>query len=99
MNQSKSRPKSSKHASLPLTDARSKDLTLTSYTIGALPLINRVLDRMRLEDIIEGYLKPKGRKPKIAYSKVLLLLLRNLLVSRDPLYGVGEWAALQAPDL
>ena len=27
------------------------------------------------------------------------VLVRNLLVSREPLYGVGEWAARQAPDL
>ena len=99
MNESKSRQKTSHQDTLPLTDARSKDLTLSSYTIGALPLINRILDRMRLEEIIEDYLKPRGRKPKIPYSKVLLILLRNLLVAREPLYGVGEWAARQAPDL
>ncbi len=99
MNESKSRQKPSNHDSFPFTDARSKDITLSSYTIGALPLINRIFERIRLEDIIEGYIKPKGRKPKIPYSKVLLLLLRNLLVAREPLYGVGEWAARQAPDL
>ena len=99
MNESKSRQKSSTQSSLPLTEARSKDLNLSSYTVGALPLINRIFDRMRLEDILEGYLKSKGRKPKIPISKVLLLLLRNLIVAREPLYGVGEWAARQAPDL
>src|SRR5205814_560785 len=26
-------------------------------------------------------------------------LLKNLLVSREPLYGVGEWAARHAPEL
>jgi len=84
MNESKSSQKPSNHDELPFTDARSKDLTLSSYTIGALPLINRIFDRIRLEDIIEGYLKPKGRRPKIPYSKVLLLLLRNLLAAREP---------------
>ena len=28
-----------------------------------------------------------------------MVLLRNLLVSREPIYGVGEWAARHAPDL
>jgi transposase len=28
-----------------------------------------------------------------------LVLVRNLLVSREPVYGVGEWAARWAPDL
>ena len=99
MNEYKSRQKSSSRANLPLTDARSEDFKLSSYTIGALPLINRIFERMRLEDIVEEYLKSKGRKPKVPYSKVLLLLLRNLIVAREPLYGVGEWAARQAPDL
>jgi transposase len=97
MNDSKS--KNSKRYPLPFTEARSNDFTLSSYTIGALPLVNRILERMRLEEFIDGYLKPRGRKPAIPYSKVLLLLLRNLLISREPLYGVGEWAARQAPDL
>ncbi|MFH1998459.1 MAG: IS1634 family transposase [Planctomycetota bacterium] len=99
MSESKSRHNSSDQDSLPSTDARSKDLTLSSYTIGSLPLINRILDRIRFEDTLEGYLKPRGRQPKMPYSKVLLLLLRNLIIAREPLYGVGEWAALQAPDL
>jgi len=29
----------------------------------------------------------------------LLVLLRNLLISREPLYGVGEWAARHEPEL
>src|SRR5206468_2693935 len=28
-----------------------------------------------------------------------LLLLKNLLVSREPLYGIGEWAARHVPEL
>jgi hypothetical protein len=26
-----------------------------------------------------------------------MILLKNLLVSREPLYGIGEWAARHAP--
>jgi hypothetical protein len=29
----------------------------------------------------------------------LLVLLRNLLISREPLYGVGEWADRHEPEL
>ena len=29
----------------------------------------------------------------------MLVLLKNLLISREPLYGVGEWAARHAPEL
>src|SRR5208283_4961956 len=36
---------------------------------------------------------------KLSPVKALLVLLRNLLLSREPIYGVGEWAARHAPDL
>jgi len=32
-------------------------------------------------------------------SRGLLLLLRNVLLSREPIYGLGEWAERFAPDL
>jgi len=35
---------------------------------------------------------------KVPAAKALLVLVRNLLVSREPLYGIGEWAAGYAPD-
>jgi transposase len=38
-------------------------------------------------------------RTKLSSAKALLVLLRNLLVSREPIYGVGEWAARHAPDL
>jgi transposase len=34
-----------------------------------------------------------------ATAKVLTTLVRNLLLSREPLYGMGEWAQGYAPDL
>ena len=37
-------------------------------------------------------------RTKIATATGLLLLIKNLLVSREPLYGVGEWAARFVPE-
>ena len=48
--------------------------------------------------ILRGYLPPEDRRTKLAAAKGLLVLLRNLLVSREPIYGVGEWAARHAAD-
>ena len=42
--------------------------------------------------------KEDGRT-KLSPTKALLVLLRNLLLSREPIYGLGEWAARYAPDL
>ena len=36
---------------------------------------------------------------RIPTATGLLLLLKNLLVSREPLYGLGEWAARHVPEL
>jgi len=63
-----------------------------------LPILNEFLRRMRLEDFLRAALPPEDRRMKLSPVKALLVLLRNLLVSREPIYGVGEWAARHAAD-
>lgn len=72
---------------------------LRSYSVGALPIINHVLDRMNLEQILQSHLPREDERTKIPTGRGLMLLVRNVLVSREPLYGVGEWASRYAPDL
>jgi transposase len=79
--------------------ARSARETLRSYTVGALPILGDLVRRMRLEEFLRAALPPEDRRTKLSPAKALLVLLRNLLVSREPIYGVGEWAARHAPDL
>ena len=78
--------------------ARTRHHVLRSSTIGALPILNEFLRRMRLEDFLRSALPPEDRRMKLSPVKALLVLLRNLLVSREPIYGVGEWAARHAAD-
>jgi transposase len=79
--------------------ARTGRNVLRSSTVGALPILNRFLRRMRLEDFLRSALPAEDRRTKLSPVKALLVLLRNLLISREPIYGVGEWAARHAPDL
>jgi transposase len=79
--------------------ARAAGTTLRSHAVGALPILNDILQRMRLEEFLRDCLPPEDRRMKLSPAKALLVLLRNLLVSREPIYGVGEWAARHAPDL
>jgi transposase len=72
---------------------------LRSSTVGALPILDDLLRRMRLEQFLSAALPPEDRRTKLSPVKALLVLLRNLLVSREPIYGVREWAARHAPDL
>jgi transposase len=79
--------------------ARGARGTLHSSTVAALPILNDLLERMRLEEFLRAYLPPEDRRTKLSPAKALLVLLRNLLLSREPIYGIGEWAARHAPDL
>lgn len=54
---------------------------------------------MRLEEFLRAALPAEDRRTKLSPTKALLLLVRNVLVSREPIYGMGQWAARHAPDL
>jgi len=54
---------------------------------------------MRLESFLEAYLPRSDARSKITTQEGLLVLVRNYLVRREPIYGVGEWAERFAPDL
>jgi len=79
--------------------ARAAGRTLNSYTIGVLPILDRLFDRLRLEAILRDHLPREDRRWRIPSATGLLLLLKNLLVSREPLYGLSEWAAGHVPQL
>jgi transposase len=79
--------------------ARAAGRTLSSYSVAALPILDRLLDRLRLEAILRDHLPREDRRSRIPTAAGLLLLLKNLLVSREPLYGLGEWAARHVPEL
>jgi transposase len=78
--------------------ARAKGRTLSSYRVGALPIIDRLLERMRLDEFLRSYLPRADRRCRIAPSIGISLLLKNVLLSREPLYGIGEWAARFDPE-
>lgn len=73
--------------------------TILTHTIGALPIINRLLKRMRLRELLSQHLPDEDDRTIIDTSRVVLLLVRNLLVSREPMYGVAEWARNFGPEL
>jgi len=79
--------------------ARRRGRVLQSATVGALPILNHFLGRMRLESFLRAALPVEDRRTKLSPVKALLLLVRNVLVSRAPIYGMGEWGVRHAPDL
>jgi transposase len=81
----------------PGADAHAAGHTLISTRVAALPLIDRFLRRLRLDEFLRGRLPREDRRARVPTAAALLLLLENLLISREPLYGVGEWAARHDP--
>ena len=66
---------------------------LHTQALGALPIVCRFLSRMRLEALLERYLPPPDARCALAPARAIGLLVRNLCVSHEPLYRLGEWAA------
>ena len=72
---------------------------LVSYSVGMLPIVNRILERLRLDQTFRDDLPRADRRCRIDPAPGLLILPKNLLLCRVPLYGIGEWTARHAPDL
>ena len=70
-----------------------------SRIIGVLPVINRLIRRCRLREILGECLPPEDARHRVSTATSILLLVRNVLISREPIYGVAEWAAAFAPEL
>ena len=83
----------------PGKNARAPGLTLQSYEVGALPLVNHVLQRIQLEELLQQHLPPDDPRCEFPTSRAILVLVRNVLMSREPLYAVAEWTSRFVPDL
>src|SRR5712671_5941389 len=83
----KHRPRADQPASKPRPGeiAQAQGRTLNSYRLGAQP----ILQRLRLEEFLGERLPAEDPRTKVATATGLLLLIKNLLISREPLYGVG----------
>lgn len=67
-------------------------LDLVSKALGPLPVINGFLDRLRLDHFFAQFVPHTDRRLTLAPAVGLGVLLRNVLVEREPLYGLSEWA-------
>ena len=92
-------PRRPKRQVVPGKHAQADGLQLRSYDVGALPLLNRIVERMQLRRILSEHLPRDDSRTELPTVNALLVLFANLLMAREPVYGVGEWAALFPPDL
>jgi hypothetical protein len=72
---------------------------LTSSVLGGVPVVNHFWDRLRLGELLGSHLPVDDARLKLAPATAVRLVVTNLLIGREPLYGLGEWAARFAPEL
>jgi transposase len=79
--------------------SQTEPFKLDSQALGALPIVCHFLERMRLGALLERYLPAPDARVCLAPAKAIGLLVHNLCVCHEPLYGLGEWAAPYDPRL
>jgi transposase len=72
---------------------------LCSSKLGALPIAGRFLGRVGLQSLLARSLAPADQRVALPAATVIGLVVRNLCVAREPLYGLAEWAARFDPAL
>jgi hypothetical protein len=75
----------------PVTAKLVDTLALGRQRVGALPIVNRVLERLRLVEIIDRHVPCGDARVKVTPAQVIGVLVRNLLLAHEPAYGVGPW--------
>jgi hypothetical protein len=71
---------------------------LHTQRVGALPLINHFLKRLRLEGQLEGFVPTHDRRIRLPYVKGLGVLLRSIWVEREPMYRQQETVSGFSPE-
>ena len=67
-------------------------LRVGSSTVGALPVVNAVLARLGFDELVASYLPEPDPRCRITSTKAIGVLVRNLALGRQPLYGLSAWA-------
>jgi transposase len=72
---------------------------LVSSQLGALPLIDQFLDRIDLPGTLARHLPGGDGRTTLPAATAIGVLVANLCVAREPLYGLAGWAAGFEPGL
>jgi transposase len=72
---------------------------LRSERLGPLPLINHFLERLGLAALLDHYVPTRDRRSAVAHAAALGVLLRSIIVEREPIYRQQETAVGFAPEL
>lgn len=79
--------------------SRSSRFDLVTERLGPLPIINNFLQRIGLEELLEKHVPTKDRRCVVPYAKGLGVLLRSIIVEREPIYRQQETVLTFAPTM
>lgn len=82
-----------------MTDRPQQPFELTTQRLGALPIVDHFLERIGVRGLLERHLPAGDRRVMLPAAVAIGLLVRNLCVAREPLYGLAEWAERHHPGL
>jgi transposase len=66
---------------------------LVTRQLGALPIIDHVCGRLGLVELLEAVVPHDDARLRLAPATAIGVLVRNLALAREPVYGLGRWAA------
>jgi transposase len=81
------------------TQPAASPFELRSSKLDALPVIDWFLGRIGLQALLQRYLPAGDARVALPAAAAIGVVVRNLCVAREPLYGLAEWAARFDPML
>jgi transposase len=69
-----------------------KDAVLTKFVLGAHPVIEHFVEKMRIRDMVNSYV-PSDKRMKLDDGTIITLLIHNILTTPYALYEMQDWLA------
>ncbi len=83
----------------PVSPHQHQRFALLSERLGPLPLINHFLERIGLSEFLDRYVPTTDRRCAVPHARALGVLLRSIVVEREPIYRAPESVHGFAPEL
>lgn len=72
---------------------------LRTERIGPLPIVNNFMERLGLHELLTKFVPSQERGSELPYAKALAVLLRSIIVEREPIYRQQEAVETFAPGM
>ncbi len=69
-----------------------KDTLLRKFVLGAHPIIEHYLQKLRIGELIGTYI-PQDQRLRLPTERTLSVLIHNILTTPMPMYAIADWLA------